>query len=274
MENTTSRWFTLQSESRKTLVLLLLAWLALSLSQTLHFYFYFEQSLWNSIRWSFRDWFVWFVIFAVIYKVLRSRAELTGFTPGNLVLVAALAILSGVLQTLIITSLDFIAGTASRPFWQDFAHFYSKRWLQYLFIFVIFWLLMLNYFFAGKASGEDDEEAVEGNEDSSSKIKINDGKNTFWFETDDIYSVESAGNYLCYHTKQGQLIARGALKTVFSELEPRGFLRVSRSHMVNRHVIASSQRLTRSKVELILHNGNTIPIGTTYWQSIKKQLLL
>ena len=135
--------------AHKVPLLLISTWLFLSLSQTVHFYWYFEQSLWNSVRWSFRDWFVWFVIFAGIFRFCRDRAWLTRFSAASILLVAGIAVGSGVLQTLIITSLDFIAGTASRPFWEDFSHFYSKRWLQYLFIFVIFWLLMLNRFFSG-----------------------------------------------------------------------------------------------------------------------------
>lgn len=260
----------IQPESRKILFLVLTSWLLLSLSQTVHFYFYFEQSLWNSIRWSFRDWLVWFAIFAVIYMFFRKQKLLRQFSAKSLVVVALIAIGSGVLQTLLIVSMDFIAGTASRPFWQDFAHFYSKRWLQYLFIFIIFWLLMLNHFFL-KSTSRDESVIAAGSKD---RLKINDGKKTYWVNIDEIYSIESAGNYLCYHTMQGQLISRGALKTVFSELAPRGFLRVSRSHIVNRGFITSSKRLTRSKVELVLNNGSTIPIGSTYWQAIKKQLML
>ncbi|MEM8984319.1 MAG: hypothetical protein AAGC71_14910, partial [Pseudomonadota bacterium] len=45
------------------------AWLVLSTSQSLHFYFYFEQSLWDSIRWSVRDWLVWYLIFATVFAL-------------------------------------------------------------------------------------------------------------------------------------------------------------------------------------------------------------
>lgn len=248
------------------------SWLILSLSQTLHFYLYFEQTLWNSIRWSFRDWSVWFLIFALIYYWCKGRALITQFSAKNVALVAAIALCSGVVQTTIITSLDFIADTATRPFWQDFAHFYSKRWLQYLFIFVIFWLWMLH----DTASRKSHENRLiqDSNLATSTKIKIADGKSIQWLDGSEIYSIESAGNYLCYHTKQGQLIARGSLKAILNELEKQGFLRVSRSYIVNLNAIKGSQRLTRNKVELLLVDGNTVSIGTTYWQEIKRQLRL
>lgn len=247
-------------------------WLFLSLSQTLHFYFYFEQTLWNSIRWSFRDWLVWFGIFAMIYSLCKGRALFTRFSPKNFLIVAAIALGSGIVQTLIITSLDFIAGTATRPFWQDFAHFYSKRWLQYFFIFVIFWLSMLNYFWVNKSKNQSVSPASDAQ--PQDKIKIADGKKIYWFQAQEIYTVESAGNYLCYYTNQGQIIARGSLKLALEQLEKRGFLRVSRSHIVNQEAIKTSQRLTKNRVELVLNDGNTVPIGTTYWQKVKKQLLL
>lgn len=258
--------------TNKVFLLILGGWLFLSVTQTLHFYWYFEQSLWNSIRWSFRDWFVWFALFACIYAFCADKARFSTFSLLTVFLVACIAFGSGILQTLIITALDFIAGTASRPFWEDFSHFYRKRWLQHLFIFVVFWLLMLNRILIRDGSSENASDAL--SVPVNEKIKVSDGKEHVWLSQSDIFSIEAAGNYICFHTTQGQLIVRASLKSIEKTLDQQMFVRVSRSNIVKLSAINSSRRRSRSKVELVLANEQTVTIGSTYWRAIKTRLSL
>lgn len=264
----------------KVLVALVTGWLFLSVIQTIHFYWYFEQTLWNSVRWSFRDWFVWFVIFGCLFSVFSRRTQFTKFSVKNLFIVVAIAITCGFLQTFIVVSLDFIAGNPTRPFWEDFSRFYSKRWLQHLFVFAIFWLLMLNRFFVKTSVGNDVSQFDESlttnppvaDKTQKERIQISDGKTTQWIELEDIYCIEAAGNYMCFHTNQGQLIARGSLKQTEESLDPARFIRVSRSNIVNINSIKSSHRVNRSRVELLLSNEHSVTIGPTYWRDIKSRL--
>lgn len=256
----------------KALYLLVFGWLFLSTIQTVHFYWYFEQTLWNSIRWSFRDWFVWFVIFGCLFTVFTHHTRYIKFSISNLLIVGAIAITSGFLQTFIVVSLDYIMGNPSRPFWDDFWRFYSKRWLQHLFVFSIFWLLMINRTFVRNSAVIARRETVQ--EPNIRRIQINDGKNMQWIEHEAIFCIEAAGNYLCFHTMQGQLISRGSLKELEEQLDNALFIRVSRSNIVNVNKIVSSQRVSRSKVELALSNEQRVTIGPTYWRAIKNRLKL
>lgn len=262
--------FSAQAGTNRVLMILVSGWLFLSLIQTLHFYWYFEQSLWNSVRWSFRDWFVWFVIFGCLFYLFINKARLTSFSTKNILCIAVIAIFCGFLQTFIVVSLDYIAGNPTRPFWEDFWRFYSKRWLQHLFVFSIFWLLMLNRF----AVRQNDPLAIDQNDRKAKvqKVQINDGKNTQWIEQSDIFCVEAAGNYMCFHTSQGQLISRGSLKQMDKMLDRANFVRVSRSNIVNINKIMASHRVNRSRVELTLSNDHKVTIGPTYWRAIKNRL--
>ncbi len=269
MSSPTKPMFDFTNEPRgfsKFWLLLISMWLLLSLFQTLHFYFYYEQSLWNSVRWSTRDWFVWFIIFAGVYKLCLAHKTLLHFNAFSILVVTAMALGSGLLQTLLVTSLDFMAGTASRPFWQDLSRYYSKRWLQHLFIFSVFWLLMLNQLrFRNKTEETPPQPALK----DADKIQINDGKHTHWLEPEDIYHVEAAGNYICFHTKGGQLIERGTLKQVSLKLDTRQFVRVSRSNIINLQKVASCHKVSRTKIELNLIDGSVVAIGSTYWSKLK-----
>lgn len=256
----------------KIISIIMVTWLVLSLSQTLHFYIYFDQTLWNSIRWSFRDWFVWFIIFAGIYKYLAGYKLFSKFSLAAIVLTFLIAIGSGVLQTLAIVSLDFIAGTANRPFWQDFAHFYSKRWLQYLFIFGIFWLLVLNRIFDN--SKDKAESQIGITVANSETIKINDGKENHWLKLNQITSIEAVGNYICFHTDRGQIVARGPLRHVLEQIGEVDFIKLSRSRIVAVNAISNCKRVNRNRAEITLKDGSKVSIGPTYWPSVKQRLNL
>jgi hypothetical protein len=269
MRAPTRQSFGIKSElgnTSKFWALLLGMWIFLSISQTLHFYFYYEQSFWNSVRWSTRDWFVWFVIFAGVYKLCSRHKTLFHFNTQSILTVAAIAVGSGLLQTFSIVSLDFIAGTANRPFWQDFSHFYNKRWLQHLFIFSIFWLSMLNQ---SRLRNQMKETSSPSLLKDINKIKVNDGKHTHWLKPEDIYHIEAAGNYICFHTTRGQLIERATLKQTLLKLDTNQFVRVNRSNIVNLQAINTRSRISRTKIELTLTDGSIVTIGPTYWDKLK-----
>jgi len=231
--------------------------------QTVHFYYYFEQSLWDSVRWSFRDWFVWFAIFVIVYRLIGPRIEFEKPTVRTMLTIALIAIVSGLLQVLIITSMDFLQGTATRPFWVDFWRFYTKRWFQYLFVFMVFWLLM-SLTLSKKVKAHTDD----------TTIKVDDGKQTHWLNPSDITSVEAAGNYVCIHNDTTQIIVRGTIKEFQNRLSSNMFMRVSRSNLVNISAVTSCKRAGRSKLELQLNNGTTISVGPTYKQAVKETLQL
>ncbi len=247
----------------QTTALILGAWLLISTMQTVHFYYYFEQSLWDSVRWSFRDWFVWFAIFIIVYQLIGRRIEFEKPTVRTGLTIALIAIISGLLQVLIITSMDFLQGTATRPFWEDFWRFYNKRWFQYLFVFMVFWLLMsLTLSKRVKARTND------------TTIRVDDGKQTHWLKPSDILSVEAAGNYVCIHHDSTQIIVRGTIKEFQGRLDDDAFLRVSRSNLVNLSAVIACRRAGRNRLELELNNGATISIGPTYKQAVKEKLQL
>jgi len=253
----------------RTFLLLVSAWLFLSLSQTLHFYLYYEQSLSQSIYWSFRDWLVWFAIFAFLFCIVSRRKFLLETSPKVILIVAIIAVTSGLAHILIVNSIGTLAGTSTRPFWVDVNRLYSKRWLQYLFTFFVYWLLIKNYFSQRNTS----QNSVIQNNDQST-IKVNDGKQNHGVKRADIASVEAAGNYVCFHIGSEQVIARGTIKAVEDELQGSNFLRVSRSHLVNIAAIERSTRISRSKVQLDLVNGTVVPVGPSYWRKVKESLKL
>lgn len=258
---------TVQIKSRsKTLIIAVGLWLSLSALQSIHFYFYFEQSLWDSVRWSFRDWLVWFVIFAVLHVLFQRRAELTEISAKNILIVAAIAVASGVLQVAVITSLDFIAGTASRPFWDDFRHFYSKRWLQYFFIFSVFWLFMMWRVSSNRPTQTDTQ--IHG------RTLLRDGRDSYWLKSDEVIKAQAEGNYVSIHTPERELLIRSTLKNLMTQLRSSSIVRVSRSSLINMQCVVSCKKIGGRTAVLVLSDGSEIKVGPSYWPELSQHLKL
>lgn len=83
--------------------------------------------------------------------------------------------------------------------------------------------------------------------------------------------VDAAGDYMCIHTKDGQThILRRTMKELEQELDPRLFVRVHRSAIVNVHTIAKLQMLANGEHQLMLTNGESVKVSRSYKDRVKQ----
>ncbi|MAD74381.1 MAG: DNA-binding response regulator [Rheinheimera sp.] len=83
--------------------------------------------------------------------------------------------------------------------------------------------------------------------------------------------VDAAGDYMCIHTKDGQThILRRTMKELEQELDPRLFVRVHRSAIVNVHTIAKLQMLSNGEHQLMLTNGQAVKVSRSYKDRVKQ----
>lgn len=82
--------------------------------------------------------------------------------------------------------------------------------------------------------------------------------------------VDAAGDYMCIHTNDGQThILRRTMKELEHELDPRQFVRVHRSAIVNVHTIAKLQMLANGEHQLMLTNGQAVKVSRSYKDRVK-----
>lgn len=87
----------------------------------------------------------------------------------------------------------------------------------------------------------------------------------------DIDWVDAAGDYMCIHTKDGQThILRKTMKELEQELDPKLFVRVHRSAIVNVHTIVKLQMLPNGEHQLVLSNQQTIKVSRSYKDRVKQ----
>ena len=83
--------------------------------------------------------------------------------------------------------------------------------------------------------------------------------------------VDAAGDYMCIHTRDGQThILRRTMKELEQELDPKLFVRVHRSAIVNVHTIAKLQMLANGEHQLMLTNGQAVKVSRSYKDRVKQ----
>jgi two-component system, LytTR family, response regulator len=105
-----------------------------------------------------------------------------------------------------------------------------------------------------------------GAPDQSATVLIKSGPQTHRVKLTDILYLEKEGNYITVHLKEGNILIRENMGDIF-DLVPEGdFIRVHKSFVVGiRHI-------TMIEVHQLMVNGEKIPIGSTYRDSLRERL--
>ncbi|MBL9173874.1 MAG: response regulator [Verrucomicrobiales bacterium] len=87
------------------------------------------------------------------------------------------------------------------------------------------------------------------------RILVRSSERILFLKPEEIVRVEAAGNYVLLHTAKEQHILRETLSAMEARLAPAGFLRVSRSVIVNLACIREIQTMGSGRYSLLLKNG-------------------
>lgn len=85
---------------------------------------------------------------------------------------------------------------------------------------------------------------------------------------DDIYYIESEGNYINIYTAAGNEKYRDTLANIEKELEGRNFVRCHKGYLINTKYIS---RIKSGEAELT--DGKIIPIGRSYEKEVRRKIL-
>ncbi len=96
------------------------------------------------------------------------------------------------------------------------------------------------------------------------KILIRDGNKKIYLPSEEIYYLESNGNYVNYYTKAGTILERVNLSHVEKTL-PEYFIRCHRSFIVN------SNHITQVTGNTICLKDLTVPVGRTFRSDFEKK---
>jgi len=91
--------------------------------------------------------------------------------------------------------------------------------------------------------------------------------------TGTIQWVDAAGDYMCLHTNDGKThILRKTMKELEAELDPKLFVRVHRSAIVNTKQISKLVTQVSGEYQLVLDNGQELKVSRSYRDKVKAAL--
>jgi two-component system LytT family response regulator len=101
-------------------------------------------------------------------------------------------------------------------------------------------------------------------------IRSEDG--TIFVPVDDIERIEALQNYVQLHTSATTHTLHVTMNTIESSLDPRRFLRIHRSHIVNVQLIKKFWSLPHGIYSIEMSSGERLQSGRTYGEKIRNVL--
>src|SRR3989440_5613039 len=87
------------------------------------------------------------------------------------------------------------------------------------------------------------------------RLVVKTGDKVLILKTGDIDAIESAGNYVAVQFGKENHILRGTLSALEAQLDPKKFLRISRSAIVNLDHVKELLPMSKGEQAIVLHNG-------------------
>jgi two-component system, LytTR family, response regulator len=102
--------------------------------------------------------------------------------------------------------------------------------------------------------------------DEDAAVFIKSGPQTHRVKVSEILYLEKNGNYITVHLKDGNILIRENMGDIFDLVPAADFIRVHKSYVVGiRHI-------SMIEVHQLIVNGEKIPIGSTYRDSLRDRL--
>jgi two-component system LytT family response regulator len=92
------------------------------------------------------------------------------------------------------------------------------------------------------------------------RLTVRENDRVVLLKTVQIEWIESAGNYVVLHVGKQSHIVRQTLASLEAQLDPKLFLRISRSTLVNLDQVRELQPLFKGEYVVVLQNGKQLPM--------------
>jgi two-component system LytT family response regulator len=104
------------------------------------------------------------------------------------------------------------------------------------------------------------------------RLVIKTNGHVFFLKADEIDWIEAEGNYVRLHTSKESYLLRDTISALESQLDPRKFLRVHRSAIVNIDRVQEMQPWFHGEYRIILHGGAQLTLSRSYREKLHELL--
>jgi two-component system LytT family response regulator len=104
------------------------------------------------------------------------------------------------------------------------------------------------------------------------RIAVRDGERTVFLRPSEIDWVEAEGNYVKLHAGREAHLWRAPMHEVETRLSDRGFLRVSRSALINLDRVHAWEPLFHGDSTIVLRDGSRVTLTRTHREQFEKRI--
>jgi len=104
------------------------------------------------------------------------------------------------------------------------------------------------------------------------RLVVKSGGSTRFIRVIDVDWIEAAGVYVNLHVAGKEFLYRTALNDLADRLDPRRFVRVHRSAIVNIESIVQLEPISHGEFDVVLRNGSRARVSRTYRAQLEKRL--
>ena len=104
------------------------------------------------------------------------------------------------------------------------------------------------------------------------RLVVKSGGRVYFLRTDDMIWIEAAGNYVRLHMAEDSHLFRETMNGMEARLDPRRFVRIHRSRMVNSDRIKELQPWFNGEYVVILQNGTRLTLSRGYREKLQERL--
>lgn len=103
-------------------------------------------------------------------------------------------------------------------------------------------------------------------------LAIKDGSEVTRVQVDAIQWIDAAGDYMCVHANDGTHIMRRTMKELEEDLDPKRFVRVHRSAIVNINYVSKLVSHVSGEYHLVLDNGSELKVSRSHRDRVKEMI--
>jgi two-component system, LytTR family, response regulator len=104
------------------------------------------------------------------------------------------------------------------------------------------------------------------------RLVIKSSGRVFFLKTEELDWIEAASNYVRLHAGSESHLMRETMSALEAKLDPKKFLRVNRSAIVNIEKIKELCPLFRGEYEIVLQTGARLTLGRAYREKLQELL--
>ena len=87
------------------------------------------------------------------------------------------------------------------------------------------------------------------------RFAVKSGEKVLFVRTEDVDSIAAEGNYVRLNLADASYLLRDTINNIESQLDPRSFVRIHRSTIVNMNHVKELQAWARGEYRIVLHSG-------------------